>query len=100
MEDMDFGQPSIDEIATTSSDESTEISVNTAHQTSIDDTPPEAGKFSLTNNDNEEVLLGEPKGKLSNANKQIVDEQGTAIPVILIRSQKEIMAGNCLCKTT
>ncbi|KAF3594256.1 hypothetical protein DY000_02021273 [Brassica cretica] len=61
MEDMDFGQASIDEIATTSSDESTEISVNTAHQTSIDDTPPEAGKFSLTNNDNEEVVLGEPK---------------------------------------
>ena len=100
MKDMDFGRISIDETTKTSSDKSTEKSIDAAHQTSIDDTPPEAGKFSLTNNDNEEVLLGEPKGKLSNANKQIVDEQGTAIPVILIRSQKEIMDGNCLCKTT
>ncbi|KAF3596530.1 hypothetical protein DY000_02022179 [Brassica cretica] len=81
MEDMDFGRASIDEIARTSSDESTEISVDTAHQTSIDDTPPEAGKFSLTNNANEEVVIGEPKGQLSNTNNQIVNEQGTAIPV-------------------
>ena len=58
MEDMDFGRASIDNIATTSSDESTEISVDTAHQTSIDDTPPEAGKFSLTYNANEGVVLG------------------------------------------
>ncbi|KAF3498043.1 hypothetical protein DY000_02052519 [Brassica cretica] len=42
MEDMDFGQASIDNIATTSSDNSTAISVDTAHQTSIDDTSPEA----------------------------------------------------------
>ncbi|KAF3595350.1 hypothetical protein DY000_02022181 [Brassica cretica] len=81
MEDMDFGRASIDDIAKTSSDESTEISVDTAHQTSIDDTPPEAGKFSLTYNTNEGVVLGEPKGQLSNANNQIINEQGTAIPV-------------------
>ena len=58
MEDMDFGRASIDDIVKTSSDESTEISVDTAHQTSIDDTPPEAGKFSLTYNANEGVVLG------------------------------------------
>ncbi|KAF3578007.1 hypothetical protein DY000_02031225 [Brassica cretica] len=81
MEDMDFGRASIDNIATTSSDESTEILVDTAHQTSIDDTPPEVGKFSLTNNANEEIVLGEPKGQLRNANNQIINEQGTAIPV-------------------
>ncbi|KAF3552169.1 hypothetical protein DY000_02007777 [Brassica cretica] len=39
---MDFARPSIDNPATTSSDESTEKSVDTAHQTSIDDTSPEA----------------------------------------------------------
>ena len=81
MEDMDFGRASIDDIVKTSSDESTEISVDTAHQTSIDDTPPEAGKFSLTNNANEGVVLGEPKGQLSNAINQIINKQGTEIPV-------------------
>ncbi|KAF2610159.1 hypothetical protein F2Q70_00012035 [Brassica cretica] len=40
---MDFARPSIDNPATTSSDESTEKSVDTARQTSIDDTSPEAG---------------------------------------------------------
>jgi len=81
MEDMDFGRASIDNIATTSSDESTEKSVDTAHQTSIDDTSPEAGMFSLTYNTNEGIVLGEPKGQLSNTNNQIINEQGTAIPV-------------------
>ncbi|KAF3527522.1 hypothetical protein DY000_02039719 [Brassica cretica] len=81
MEDMDFGQPSIDEMTKTSSDETTETSIDASHQTSIDDTPPEAGKFSLTNHVNEEVVLGEPKGQLSNAINQIINEQGTAIPV-------------------
>ncbi|KAF2533257.1 hypothetical protein F2Q70_00029909 [Brassica cretica] len=81
MEDIDFGRASIDNIATTSSDESTEKSVDTAHQTSIDDTSPEAGKFSLTYNTNEGIVLGEPKGQLSNTNNQIINEQGTAIPV-------------------
>ncbi|KAF3548665.1 hypothetical protein DY000_02007781 [Brassica cretica] len=42
MEDLDFGRASIDNIGTTSSDESTEKLVDTAHQTSIDDTSPEA----------------------------------------------------------
>ncbi|KAF3580233.1 hypothetical protein DY000_02030668 [Brassica cretica] len=81
MEDMDFGRASIDNTATTSSDELTEKSVDTAHQTSIDDTSPEACKFSLTYNTNERVVLGEPKGQLSNVNNQITSEQGTAIPV-------------------
>ncbi|KAF3552171.1 hypothetical protein DY000_02007775 [Brassica cretica] len=81
MEDMDFGRASIDNTTTTSSDESTEKSVDTARQTSIDDTSPEAGKFSLTYNTNKGVVLGEPKGQLSNANNQITNEQGTAIPV-------------------
>ena len=81
MEDMDFGRASIDNTTTTSRDESAEKSVDTARQTSIDDTLPEAGKFSLTYNTNKGVVLGEPKGQLSNANNQITNEQGTAIPV-------------------
>ncbi|KAF2595662.1 hypothetical protein F2Q68_00009388 [Brassica cretica] len=55
MEDMDFGQASIDNIATTSSDKSTAISVDTAHQTSIDDTSPEARRDGRAS---ELVLLG------------------------------------------
>ena len=78
---MHFGRTLIDGIRTTSSDESTETSTDASLQISIDDTPPEAGKFSLTNHDNEEVVLGEPKGQLSNAINQIINEQGTAIPV-------------------
>ena len=78
---MDFGQISIDETTTISSDKSTAKSIDVAHHTSIDDTPSEAGKFSLTYNANEGVVLGEPKGQLSNAINSIMNEQGTAIPV-------------------
>ena len=81
MEDMDFGRTLIDGITTTSSDESTETLIGASLQISIDDTPPEAGKFSLTNHVNEEVVLGEPKSKLSNAINQIINEQVTAIIV-------------------
>ncbi|WZZ35128.1 hypothetical protein YC2023_018529 [Brassica napus] len=81
MEDMDFGRISIDETTTTSSDKSTEKSIDAAHQTSIDDTPPEEGKFALTYNANKGVVLGEPKGQLTNAINSIMNEQGTAIPV-------------------
>ena len=66
MEDMDFERISIDEATTTSSDMSTEKQIDATHQTSIDDTPLEAGKFSLTYNANKGVVLGEPKGQLSN----------------------------------
>ena len=78
---MDFGRTLIDEMRTISSDESTEQSIDATHQTSIDDTPSEAGKFSLTNNANQGVVLEEPKGQLSNAINQIINEQGTAILV-------------------
>ena len=78
---MDFGQTSIDEMTTTSSDESTKQSIDATHQTSIDDTPTEAGKFSLTSNANAGIVLGEPKGQLSNEINQITNEQGTAIPI-------------------
>ncbi|KAF3561079.1 hypothetical protein DY000_02016228 [Brassica cretica] len=61
MENMDFGRRSIDEVRARSSNKSTAISVDVTHQTSIDNTPPEAGKFSLTNDANEGVVLGEPK---------------------------------------
>ncbi|KAF3566731.1 hypothetical protein DY000_02015969 [Brassica cretica] len=89
MEDLDFGQTSIDEeigisidkARAISIDKSTEISVDNAHQTSIDNAPPEEGKYSLTNDSNERVVLGKPKGQLSNANNQIISEQGTEIPV-------------------
>ncbi|XP_048633166.1 uncharacterized protein LOC106409011 [Brassica napus] len=81
MEDMDFGRISINKITTTSSDESTKKSIDGEHQTSVNATPPEADKFSLTNNANEGVVLGEPKGQLRNAINQTTNEQGTAIPV-------------------
>ena len=89
MENMDFGQTSINEqigisidrAKAISIDKSTGISVDDAHQTSIDNTPPEAGKYSLTNDANERVVLGKPKGQLSNANNQIISKQGTEIPV-------------------
>ncbi|KAF2574235.1 hypothetical protein F2Q70_00002744 [Brassica cretica] len=68
-------------MTTTSSDKPRAESIDAAHQTSIDDTPPEAGKFPLTNNANKEVVLGEPKGQLSNAVNQIINEQETEIPV-------------------
>ena len=89
MENMDFGRTWIDETTEISIDKaraifidkSTWISVDTEHHTSIDDTLPEACKFSLTNNTNEKVVLGEPKGQLSIANNPIINEHGTAIPV-------------------
>ncbi|KAF3504109.1 hypothetical protein F2Q69_00042164 [Brassica cretica] len=68
-------------MTTTSSDKPRAESIDAAHQTSIDDTPSEAGKFPLTNNANKEVVLGEPKGQLSNAVNQIINEQETEIPV-------------------
>ncbi|KAF2593352.1 hypothetical protein F2Q70_00043183 [Brassica cretica] len=69
MEDMDFGQTSIDEdigisidgARAISIDKSTELSVDNAHQTSIDSTPPEAVKYSLTDDANERVVLRKPK---------------------------------------
>ncbi|KAF3509169.1 hypothetical protein F2Q69_00006893 [Brassica cretica] len=42
MEDMEFGRISIYEMTTTSSDKSIAESIDAAHQTSIDDTPPKA----------------------------------------------------------
>ena len=81
MEDMDFGRISIDKTTTTSSNKSTAKLIDAAHQASIDDTPLEAGKFSLTYNVNEGVVLGEPKGQLRNTINQIINEHGTEIPV-------------------
>ena len=74
MENMDFGRTSIDELIITSSDGSTKKSIDASLQISIDNTPPEAGKFSLTNHTNEEVGLGEPKGQLSNTSNQRINE--------------------------
>ncbi|KAF3504922.1 hypothetical protein F2Q69_00042562 [Brassica cretica] len=68
-------------MTTTSSDKSIAESIDAAHQTSIDDTPPKAGKFPLTNDTNKGVVLGEPKGQLSNAINQIINKQGTEIPI-------------------
>uniref|UniRef100_A0A0D3DLD1 Uncharacterized protein n=1 Tax=Brassica oleracea var. oleracea TaxID=109376 RepID=A0A0D3DLD1_BRAOL len=48
MEDMEFGRTSIDEMTATSSDKSTAKSIDAAHQTSIDDPPPEAGRYVAT----------------------------------------------------
>ncbi|KAF3548786.1 hypothetical protein DY000_02007625 [Brassica cretica] len=68
-------------MTTTSSDNSTAESIDASLQTSIDDIPPEAGKFPLANNANEGVVIGEPKGQLSNAINQIINEHGTKTPV-------------------
>ncbi|KAF3494556.1 hypothetical protein DY000_02052740 [Brassica cretica] len=81
VENMDFGRTSIDGVRAISSVMSTEISVDDARRTSIDNTPPKAGKYSLIEDANEIVVLGEPKGQLSNANNQIMNEHGTAIHV-------------------
>ncbi|KAF2574453.1 hypothetical protein F2Q70_00003691 [Brassica cretica] len=74
MEDMEFGRISIDEMTKTSSEKSILELINA-------DTPPEAGKFPLTNDANKGVVLGEPKGKLSNAINQIINKLETEIPV-------------------
>ncbi|KAF2582334.1 hypothetical protein F2Q68_00006892 [Brassica cretica] len=68
-------------MTTTSSDKLIAESIDVAHQTSTDDTPPEAGKFTLTNDANKGVVLGEPKGQLSNTINLIINKQGTEIPV-------------------
>ena len=78
---MEFGRISINEMTTTLSDRSIAELIDAAHQTSIDDTPPEAGKFPLTNDANKGVVLGEPKGQLSNTINQIINTQETEIPV-------------------
>ncbi|KAL0713496.1 hypothetical protein Bca4012_020474 [Brassica carinata] len=81
MENMDFGRASIDAVTRTSSDGLSGKSSDTSLPISIDDTSPEAGKYSLTDHNNEEVVLGEPKGQLSNTINQIINKQGAAIPV-------------------
>ncbi|WZY77957.1 hypothetical protein YC2023_024341 [Brassica napus] len=63
----------------TSSDTSVEESINAELLEAIDTAQPEAGKSLLTNLNNEEVVLGEPKGQTCNANNQIINKQGTAI---------------------
>ncbi|KAF2579851.1 hypothetical protein F2Q70_00043327 [Brassica cretica] len=68
-------------MTTMSSDKSTAESIDAARQTSIDDNPPEAGKFPLTNDINKGVVLGEPEGQLSNTINQVINKQGTEIPV-------------------
>ncbi|KAF3509171.1 hypothetical protein F2Q69_00006891 [Brassica cretica] len=75
MEDMDFNRISIDEITTTSSDKSIAESIDAAHQTSIDDTPPEAGKFPLTNDSNKGVVLGEPKATGRSYEMMVVERE-------------------------
>ncbi|KAF3511983.1 hypothetical protein F2Q69_00007537 [Brassica cretica] len=68
-------------MTTTSSDKLTAESIDAARQTSIDDTLPEAGKFPFTNDINKGVVLGEPKGQLSNTINQIINKQETEIHV-------------------
>ena len=54
---MESSRISIDEMTTTSSDKSIAESIDVAYQTSIEDTPLEAGKFTLTNDANKGVVL-------------------------------------------
>ncbi|KAF3536136.1 hypothetical protein F2Q69_00022668 [Brassica cretica] len=64
----------------TSSDTLVEESIDTELFDAIDATHPETGKFLLTNLNDKEVVLGEPKGQKCNARNQIIKEQGAAIP--------------------
>uniref|UniRef100_M4EYE9 Uncharacterized protein n=1 Tax=Brassica campestris TaxID=3711 RepID=M4EYE9_BRACM len=67
MEDMDFGRISIDETTTTSSDKSAEKSIDATHQTSIDDTPPEADRYPILTPDsftqNYDATVGSRRGR-------------------------------------
>ncbi|KAF3591303.1 hypothetical protein DY000_02021989 [Brassica cretica] len=80
MENMDFGRTSIDKVRALSIDMSTEISIGDAHRTSIDNTPSEAGKYSLTDDANVRVVLGEPKVEEAGENRSrpiILDDPNT-----------------------
>ncbi|KAG5410952.1 hypothetical protein IGI04_007271, partial [Brassica rapa subsp. trilocularis] len=74
-----FRRASIDNMTDTSSDTSVEESIYAELLEAIDTAQPEAGKSLLTNLNNEEVVLGEPKGPTCNANNQIINKQGTAV---------------------
>ncbi|KAF3527649.1 hypothetical protein DY000_02042876 [Brassica cretica] len=63
MENIELGRASIDEDVTLSSDVETEESTDTELSTSIDTAQPEAGKSSLTELINEEVVQTEPIGE-------------------------------------
>ncbi|KAF3487203.1 hypothetical protein F2Q69_00054792 [Brassica cretica] len=79
MENIELGRASIDEDVMLSSDVETEEPTDTELPTSIDTAQPEAGKSSLTELINEEVVQTEPIGQLSNEISQT--KQGTEIPV-------------------
>ena len=70
MENIELGRASIDEDVMLSSDVETEESTDTELPTSIDTAQPEAGKSSLTELINEEVVQTEPIGQLSNETSQ------------------------------
>ncbi|KAF3514647.1 hypothetical protein F2Q69_00007899 [Brassica cretica] len=70
MESIELGRASIDEDVMLSSDVETEESTDTELLTSIDTAQPEAGKSSLTELINEEVIQTEPIGQLSNETSQ------------------------------
>ena len=72
MEKANFGSPSIDTDTTKSSDMMSEESTDIPPRTSIDANQPEAGKCSLTESANEEVVLGKPT---TNTSSEFADEQ-------------------------
>ncbi|KAF3566520.1 hypothetical protein DY000_02016223 [Brassica cretica] len=79
MENIELGRASINEDVMLSSDVETEESTDTELPTSIDTAQPEAGKSSLTELIDEEVVQTEPIGQLRNETSQT--KQGTEIPV-------------------
>lgn len=79
MEIIELGRASIDKDAMLSSDVETEELTDTEFLTSIDTAQSEAGKSSLTELINEEVVQTEPIGQLSNEASQT--KQGIEIPV-------------------
>ncbi|KAL0678313.1 hypothetical protein Bca4012_006294 [Brassica carinata] len=81
MEDMNFGRKSINAQTTTSSDGSTEKSIDTPLPISIDAILPEAGKYVLTYFNIEKVVLGDQKGRVCNASNQINYRHMAPIPI-------------------
>ncbi|KAF2574009.1 hypothetical protein F2Q70_00005049 [Brassica cretica] len=76
MEDMNFGPKSIDAQTTTSSDGSTEKSIDTLLPISIDAILPEAGKSVRTYLNNGKVVLGDQK-EITSAEKPPEAEKAT-----------------------
>ena len=96
MEDMNFVWKSIDAEPRTSSDGSTEKSVDTPLPISIDAILSESGKYVLTYFNNGKVVLGDQKGRVCNASNKINYRHRAPIPIgIAVVLNTPIPIGDC-----